>query len=160
MAPIPMPDWTKVIDTRREPPEVYRWLRAQPAGTPIVHLPMRDVYGLEQRPAFHESVYMVYSTHHWLPLVNGYAGIEPAAYRRYREQSRFFPAEDFLAAMRAIGVRYVVLHRGGYGPNQWARLEEALPAARDGLFAKWPPSRATRCSSSFPRRALLARPHR
>ncbi len=131
VAPIPMPDWTKVIDSRREPPEVYRWLAAQPPGTPVVHLPMRDVYGLEQRPAFHESVYMVYSTHHWQPLVNGYAGIEPAAYRRYREQSRFFPGEEFLAAMRAIGVRYVVLHRGGYGPNQWARLEEALPAARD-----------------------------
>ena len=26
-------------------------------------------------------------------------------------------------------MRYVVVHRGGYGPNQWARLEEALPAA-------------------------------
>ncbi len=126
-----MPEWTKVIDSRREPPEVYRWLATQPAGTPIVHLPMLDVYGLERRPAFHESVYMVYSTHHWLPLVNGYAGIEPAEYRRYRELARSFPAEEFLAAMRGIGVRYVVLHRGGYGPNQWARLEEALPAARE-----------------------------
>src|SRR5262245_2085930 len=129
VVPIPMPAWTTVIDTRREPPEVYRWLAAQPRGTPIVHLPMLDVYGLERRPAFHESVYMVYSTHHWLPLVNGYAGIEPAQYRRYRELSRFFPAEEFLAAMRGIGVRYVVLHRGGYGPNQWARLEEALSSA-------------------------------
>jgi hypothetical protein len=129
VAPIPMPEWTKVIDSRREPPGVYRWLRSQPAGTPVVHLPMLDVYGLERRPAFHESVYMVYSTHHWLPLVNGYAGIEPAEYRRYRELGRSFPSEDFLSAMRGIGVRYVVLHRGGYGPNQWARLEEALPAA-------------------------------
>ncbi len=131
VAPIPMPDWTKVIDSRREPPEVYRWLRAQPASTPVVHLPMLDVYGLERRPAFHESVYMVYSTYHWQPLVNGYAGIEPAQYRRFRERSRFFPAEEFLTAMRGIGVRYVVLHRGGYGPNQWARIEQALPAALD-----------------------------
>jgi hypothetical protein len=129
VAPLPMPEWTKVIDSRREPPEVYRWLRAQPPGTPIVHLPMLDVYGLERRPAFHESVYMVYSTHHWQPLVNGYAGIEPAQYQRYRELGRSFPAEEFLAAMRGIGVRYVVLHRGGYGPNQWARLEQALPGA-------------------------------
>jgi hypothetical protein len=130
VAPIPMPEWTKIIDSRREPPEVYRWLAAQPAGTPVVHLPMLDVYGLERRPAFHESVYMVYSTHHWLPLVNGYAGIEPAQYRRYRELARSFPAQDFLDAMRAIGVRYVVVHRGGFGPNQWERLEAALPAAR------------------------------
>ena len=131
MAPIPMPEWTKVIDSRRDPPEVYRWLAAQPAGTPVVHLPMLDVYGLERRPAFHESVYMVYSTHHWLPLVNGYAGIEPTEYRRYRELSRFFPAAEFLDAMRGIGVRYVVVHRGGYGPNQWERLEAGLEAVRE-----------------------------
>ena len=129
IAPIPMPGWTKVIDSRREPPEVYRWLRAQPPGTPIVHLPMLDVNALERRPAYHESIYMVYSTYHWQRLVNGYAGIEPAAYRRYRELARSFPNGPFLAEMRAIGVRYVVLHRGGYGPNQWARLEAALPGA-------------------------------
>lgn len=131
VAPIPMPEWTKVIDSRREPPEVYRWLRTQPPGTPVVHLPMLDVYGLERRPAHHESVYMVYSTHHWQPLVNGYAGIEPAQYQRYRELARSFPADEFLTALRRIGVRYVVLHRGGYGPNQWARLEETLPGAVD-----------------------------
>jgi hypothetical protein len=131
VAPIPMPEWTKVIDSRLEPPEVYRWLATQPPGTPVVHLPMLDVYGLERRPAFHESVYMVYSTHHWLPLVNGYAGIEPAKYRRYRELARSFPADAFLEAMRGIGVRYVVVHRGGYGPNQWERLEGPLAAARD-----------------------------
>jgi hypothetical protein len=129
IAPIPTPEWTKIVDSRREPPEVYRWLRAQPAGTPVVQLPMLDVYGLERRPAYHESIYMVYSTTHWQPLVNGYAGIEPARYRRYRELARSFPAEDFLAEMRAIGVRYVIVHRGGYGPNQWARIEKALPSA-------------------------------
>ena len=131
VAPIPTPEWTKVIDSRREPKEVYRWLRAQPAGTPVVELPMLDVYGLERRPAYHESIYMVYATTHWQPLVNGYAGIEPSRYRRYRELARSFPAEEFLAEMRAIGVRYLVLHRGGYGPNQWARIEKALPGALD-----------------------------
>ena len=90
---------------------------------------MLDVYGLERRPAYHESIYMVYSTTHWQPLVNGYAGIEPFRYRRYRELARSFPAEAFLDEMRTIGVRYVVVHRGGYGPNQWARLEKALPGA-------------------------------
>jgi len=128
VAPLPMPEWTRVIDSRREPPEVDRWLLAQPPGTPIVQLPMRDVYGLEQRPAYHESVYMVRSTRHWQPMVNGYAGIEPREYRRYRELGNRFPSEEFHDAMRAIGVRYVVVHRGGFGPNQWARIEQGLPA--------------------------------
>lgn len=127
IVPIPVPDWARIVDSRRPPPEVYRWLAAQPGRDPVVELPMLDVYGLERRPAFHESVYMVYSTHHWRPLVNGYAGIEPASYQRLRALAHGFPSEEFLAAIRATGVRHLVLHRGGYGPNQWARIEEALP---------------------------------
>ena len=135
IVPIPMPEWTKIIDTRREPPAVYRWLADQPGRSPVVHLPMLDVYGLERRPRYHESIYMVYSTLHWKPLVNGYAGIEPARYVRLREQARGFPSRELLDALREIGVRYVVLHRGGYGPLQWPRIEGALPAFREDLVA-------------------------
>jgi hypothetical protein len=133
IAPIPTPEWTKIIDTRREPPPVYRWLADQPGRPPVVHLPMLDVYGMERRPRYHESVYMVYSTLHWKPLVNGYAGIEPARYVRLRELARGFPSREFLDALREIGVRYVVLHRGGYGPLQWPRVESSLPAFREDL---------------------------
>jgi hypothetical protein len=133
IAPIPMPEWTKVIDTRREPTAVYRWLADQPGRPPVVHLPMLDVYGLERRPRYHESIYMVYSTLHWKPLVNGYAGIEPARYLRVRELARGFPSRELLDALREIGVRYVVLHRGGYGPVQWPRIEGKLPAFREEL---------------------------
>src|SRR6266545_1364205 len=134
IVPIPLPEWTRIVDSRRDPPEVYRWLAAQPGRDPVVELPMLDVYGLERRPAYHESVYMVSSTHHWKPLVNGYAGIEPASYQRIRALAHRFPTEEFLAAIRAAGVRYVVLHRGGYGPNQWARIEEALPRFAGGAL--------------------------
>jgi hypothetical protein len=129
VAPIPMPEWSKVIDTRREPPPVYRWLAAQPGQDAVVHLPMLDVYGLERRPAFHESIYMVYSTLHWKPLVNGYAGIEPRRYVQLREILRSFPSPESLVALRAAGTRYVVVHRKGYGPNQWQRLEQRMPEA-------------------------------
>jgi len=129
IVPIPMPEWSKVIDTRREPPPVYRWLAEQPGRDPVVHLPMLDVYGLERRPAFHESIYMVYSTLHWKPLVNGYAGIEPKAYVQLRELLRAFPSEPSLAALRAAGTRYIVLHRKGFGPLQWERLQAGMPQA-------------------------------
>jgi hypothetical protein len=129
IVPVPMPEWSKLIDTRREPPPVYRWLAEQPGRDAIVHLPMLDVYGLERRPAFHESVYMVYSTLHWKPMANGYAGIEPGRYVRLRELARAFPSEAFLDALRAIGVRYVIVHRKGYGPFQWERLQAGMPGA-------------------------------
>jgi hypothetical protein len=134
VAPIPMPEWSKVIDTRREPPPVYRWLAAQPGRDAVAELPMLDVYGLERRPAFHESIYMVYSTLHWKPLVNGYAGIEPRRYVQLRERLRFFPSAESLQALGAAGTRYVVVHRKGYGPNQWERLQAGMPEALAGAL--------------------------
>lgn len=134
VVPIPIPQWSKLVDTRKDPPAVYRWLAAQPGREPIVELPMLDVYGLERRPAFHESVYMVYSTLHFRPLANGYAGIEPRDYVRLRELARGFPSPESLQALRAVGVRGVIVHRKGYGPFQWQRIERQMPQAlADGL---------------------------
>jgi hypothetical protein len=132
IAPIPMPAFTKVIDTREEPPPVYRWLAEQPGRDPIVHLPMFDGRALLRRPGFHESVYMAYSTLHWKPMVNGYAGIEPRGYVRIRQEMMSFPSEEFLGLLREVGVRYIVLHRDGYGPNQTRRLEAQLEDAPPG----------------------------
>ena len=126
IVPIPMPAWAQVVDSRKRPPPVYEWLAEQPGQPVVVELPMLDIYGIFQRPAYHESIYLVHSTHHWKPLANGYAGIEPAPYVNLRQRARRFPSADALAAFRERGVRYVVLHRRGYGPNQWARIERDL----------------------------------
>ncbi len=98
----------------------------------IVHLPIWDVRSLERRPAFHESIYMVYSTLHWKPMVNGYAGIEPREYTRIRAKMMEFPSEEFLDMLRDVGVRYIVVHRGGYGVNQWRRYQEQMAELRPG----------------------------
>jgi hypothetical protein len=129
VVPIPLPGWSLVVDTRKEPPPVYRWLASLPGRDAVVELPMLDVHGVETRPAFHESVYMVYSTLHWKPLVNGYAGIEPRDYVRIRSLMWKFPSEEFLSALRVAGPRYVIVHRRGYGPHQWARLRRGMPEA-------------------------------
>ena len=128
IAPIPMPGWAQVVDTRRPPPPVYDWLAAQPEAV-IAELPMLDIRGIFEHPAYHESIYLVQSTRgHWKTLANGYAGIEPTPYVALRNAVRTFPSAIALDALRGHGVRYVVLHRGGYGPNKWARIERDLPA--------------------------------
>ena len=127
IAPIPMPAWSRVIDSRRPPPAVYSWLAAQPGAPVVVELPLQEISGIFERPAHHESVYLVRQTHHWKPLANGYAGIEPPPYVRLREAARSFPSDEALAAFAEKGVRYVVLHRAGYGPNKSARIERDLP---------------------------------
>lgn len=133
IAPIPAPAWADVVDTRRPTPPVYVWLAAQPGDPVVVELPIQDIRGIFERPAYHESIYLVHQTRHWKPLANGYAGIEPAAYVDLRDQARRFPSEDCLAAFRQRGVRYVIVHREGYGPNKWERIERELPAAAGSL---------------------------
>jgi hypothetical protein len=127
IAPIPMPGWAQVVDSRRPPPAVYAWLAAQPGEPVVAELPMEGIEGIVARSAFHESIYLVYSTLHWKPLVNGYAGIEPSPYLELREAVRRFPSEAALDALRRRDVRYVIVHRGGYGPFKWARIERDLP---------------------------------
>jgi hypothetical protein len=65
--------------------------------------------------------------------VNGYAGIEPPPYLELREAVRRFPSEAAIDALRRRDVRFVVLHRGGYGPLKWARIERDLPLFSSAL---------------------------
>jgi hypothetical protein len=127
IVPIPMPAWSQVIDSRRPALPVYAWLAAQPGEPVVLELPMQDIDGIVERPAHHESIYLVHQTRHFKPLANGYAGVEPATYLELRNQAARFPSAAALQAFRARGVRYVILHRGGYGPNKWARIERDLP---------------------------------
>ncbi|HEV7502451.1 MAG TPA: hypothetical protein VGQ33_20685, partial [Vicinamibacteria bacterium] len=134
IAPIPMPGWAQVVDTSRPPPPVYDWLAAQPGPDVVAELPMLDINGIFAHPAYHESIYLVQSTRgHWKPLANGYAGIEPTPYVALRNALRRFPSAEALAALRAHDVHYVVLHRGGYGPNKWARIVRDLPGFAEDL---------------------------
>lgn len=129
VVPIPLASWAQVVDTRQPVPPVYAWLAEQPPGQVVVELPMLANDALTRRPAFHESIYMLRSTHHWQRLVNGYLGAEPKGYAALRERLKRFPQQAVLAELRGVGVRYVVVHRRGFGPNQWARLEPALAGA-------------------------------
>ena len=133
IAPIPMPGWSQVVDTRLPPPPAYLWLARQPGGTVVVELPMQEISGIVERPAQHESVYLVRQTHHWQPLLNGYAGIEPPSYVTVRDRARRFPSAESLDAFAQAGARYVIVHRAGFGPNKWARIERDLPAFADRL---------------------------
>jgi hypothetical protein len=133
IAPIPMPDWVKVYGTRWPTPPVYEWLAAQPPGTSVLELPMVEDWAVLDQAPWHESTYMLWSTRHWQPLANGYAGTEPPAYRQLRGFVRRFPAPDAREALRARGIRYVVVHRAGYGPNRWAGLRERMAAEGSSL---------------------------
>jgi hypothetical protein len=124
-----------VVDTRRRAPAVYAWLAQQPEDFAVVELPIQDLTAA--KPAFHESIYMLYSTLHWKRLLNGYAGIEPATYTRLRQGMQSFPAPDSIALLRGMGARYIVVHLEAYGPFKRSRLERDLAEARLYLVASF-----------------------
>jgi hypothetical protein len=132
IAPIPTPSWTNVIDSAQAPPRVYAWLKEQPAGTIVAELPARPA-GDFARPSFHDSIYMVRSTLHWQPLVNGFAGAETPLVQRFRATAPSFPEPESLEVMKEARARYVVVHLRGYGPNQRERLEARTAEMHDRL---------------------------
>jgi hypothetical protein len=132
IAPIPAPPFTNVVDTRLEPPRVYQWLKEQPPGTVVAELPERLASDYS-RPAFHDSIYMVWSTRHWQPLVNGFAGAETPLIQRFRATAPSFPDAGSLEVLEQTGARFVIVHMRGYGPNQRERLEERIRASGNRL---------------------------
>lgn len=60
---------------------------------------------------FLNSPYMVNSTRHWKPLLNGYSGFRPASYDAAYEAMRGFPSDASLIALHGLGVTHVVVHK-------------------------------------------------
>jgi hypothetical protein len=93
-------------------PPLYDWLARQPGRDAVVELPI----GL----AANDAEYMVLSSRHWKPLVNGYSGFAPTA-GFFRGLLFAFPTPASVRLLHDLGVRWVVLH-----PTQLGRLQSGL----------------------------------
>lgn len=60
---------------------------------------------------FLNSPYMVNSTLHWKPMLNGYSGFRPATYDRAYQAMQGFPSDSSLIALHELGVTHVVVHK-------------------------------------------------
>ena len=111
----------------RQPiPAVYARLATLPAG-PVLSLP---TYRFAP-DSFREADYLLFSTAHWLPIVNGFGRHEPPAHKARMETFSRFPAPDAVARLRQIGVRYVVLHPARASELARAAVEaEQVPGVR------------------------------
>lgn len=85
-------------------PEVYRVLAKQPQAV-VVELPFYPPIGF-----FRNAGYMLNSTLHWRPILNGYSGFMPGSYGATYEALRDFPELTSLAALHTRGVTHVVIH--------------------------------------------------
>jgi hypothetical protein len=120
------------VRLNQEPPtEAHRWLSSQPPGTVVVEMPVprNDALWL------YETTYVIRSTHHWQPLVNGYSGFAPREYIQTLDNLRGFPDERSIRRLRALGVRFVLLNRASYTGEEFTELIAGVT----GSPAFWPP---------------------
>ncbi len=106
-------------------PPVYRWLKDQPGDFAILEIPL-PAAPLKVHQA---AAYMYYSTYHWKRLVNGYSGCFPPEYDRlYQREMGDFPSPESLAAIKRLGIKYLVFHYGEYRAKTRKYIWKALAA--------------------------------
>ena len=110
-------------------PRAYLMLAKLPRG-PVAEFPY---YG--QRIAYHfHTNYMLFSTSHWQPLVNGYSDHIPADFRKNALVLESFPTAETFALLKEYGVRYIGVHWDLFGPSEQeirGRLEPFTPYMRE-----------------------------
>ena len=112
--------------TRQPIPAIYDTLAKLPPGA-VVELPFHA-----DRQSYHaHTLYMYYSTRHWLPLVNGYSDYLPPDFRRLATKMAEFPDDESLAMLRTRAARYVLVHRGLYPVPARERIMRALDSSPD-----------------------------
>jgi hypothetical protein len=110
-------------------PAVYDALEAE-RGAVVVELPF-------PMPGqwFLNGPYMVNSTRHWHPLLNGYSGFRPESYERSYEAAREFPSDQSLVRLHELGVTHVVVHLEALGATRVAEVAKVptlQPIASEG----------------------------
>ncbi|HEX7136211.1 MAG TPA: glycosyltransferase family 39 protein [Vicinamibacterales bacterium] len=107
---------------------VYRALVALPRA-PVIEMP----FYLEGMFQLH-SKYMLSSTTHWMPLVNGYSDYIPPDFVASAPTLAAFPSRPALKLLEPLRVRYAVFHMYGYNESNrqdvLARLQEMAPYFR------------------------------
>jgi hypothetical protein len=90
-------------------PRVYDLLVNEPAVV-LVEVPFYP-----RQAVFKNGEYVLNSTAHWRPLMNGYSGYTPATYAQYANAFWYFPRDYAIDAMRRAGVTHVMVHPDRFG---------------------------------------------
>jgi hypothetical protein len=108
---------------------VYRTLATQPRG-PVIEMPFWYIREMFPRHTY----YMLQSTAHWMPLVNGYSDYLPPDFIDHVLTLAPFPSRNAFKLLEPYRVRYAVFHMYWYNAeNQrdvFTRLKEFEPYLR------------------------------
>jgi hypothetical protein len=111
------------------PPGPALRLLAQLPPAPVAEFP----FFAARADWWRHTRYMLTSTWHWRPIVNGYSDYAPPGFWAMAETLRQFPSDDGLAVLDARGVRYVVFTLRFYDAGEHGALVERIARHRDRL---------------------------
>lgn len=92
-------------------PEIYKLLANEPGQVVLAEMPFYPPHAV-----FENAEYVLNSTAHWRPLMNGYSGYTPATYRDVAWLMWYFPDARAFPPMIANGVTHIMFH-----PHRWGR---------------------------------------
>jgi hypothetical protein len=110
-------------------PAIYRQLRDTPDAV-AAELPFPHPWSV-----FHNARFMLYSTEHWKPMLNGYSGFVPYSYRQHFDQLAGFPDDRAIAALQTLRVTHLFVHvdqLGAAAAEQLDRMPALTRLAADG----------------------------
>ena len=109
MAVFPLRSWYRAPDL----PAPYAALARSPRA-PLAEFPF---YG--ERIAFPlHAQYMLFSTAHWMPLINGYSDVIPADFREAAAVLDGFPSSDAFTMLARRRARYIAIHWDMYAGRE------------------------------------------
>ena len=96
-------------------PELYRLIADEPGPVVVAEQPFFPRWAI-----FQNSPYVLASTAHWRPLMNGYSGYTPDSYQRYADAFWYFPEAWAIQAMKDAGVTHVMVHVAAFHKDRMA----------------------------------------
>jgi len=102
-------------------PHAYQTLAQLPRG-PVIELP----YWYERLAYPRHAEYMLTSTAHWQPLINGYSDHIPQDFRATAVPLSTFPSRESFAILEKLGARYAVFHLDLMDPRTREKLIERV----------------------------------
>ena len=90
-------------------PPIYAQLRDEPGPVVVAEQPFFPRWAI-----FQNAPYVLNSTAHWRPLMNGYSGYTPDSYQKYADAFWYFPQDWAIQAMKDAGVTHVVVHTAAF----------------------------------------------
>lgn len=137
---VPLP--LTLVETKKDFPQVYSWLKDQPEKTTVLELPIPNnrIEGLERnvnRHAFMEDLSILdrddieayrdyFSLLHGKRIVNGYSAYAPPIYMETVEKVSDFPNLPALNAIKELHVDYVIIHLKQYFPEVREKIQTEI----------------------------------